>query len=34
MLLHGQCHCGRIEVSFETAIPADKLEVRACQCSF
>jgi hypothetical protein len=34
MLLHGQCHCGQIEVSFETAIPVDKLEVRACQCSF
>ncbi len=34
MLLHGQCHCGQIEVSFETAIPVGKLEVRACQCSF
>lgn len=34
MLLHGQCHCGQVGVSFETAIPVDELEVRACQCSF
>jgi hypothetical protein len=34
MLLHGACHCGQIEVSFETALPLDQIEVRACQCSF
>ena len=34
MLLHGACHCGQVEVAFETALPLDKIEVRACQCSF
>jgi len=33
-ILHGKCHCGRIEVDFETAIPPAQLQVRACQCSF
>jgi hypothetical protein len=30
----GECHCGRVEVSFETALSPGELEVRACQCSF
>lgn len=34
MLLHGACHCGQVEASFETALRLDQVEVRACQCSF
>lgn len=34
MLLNGTCHCGKAEVSFETALPVSEIEVRACQCSF
>lgn len=34
MLLHGECHCGRVEVSFETALAPAAIELRACQCSF
>jgi hypothetical protein len=34
MLLQGACHCGQIEVSFETVLPLNEIEVRACQCSF
>jgi hypothetical protein len=34
MLLHGECHCGRVEVSFETALAPEAMELRACQCSF
>ncbi len=30
----GRCHCGNIEVAFETARAADALPVRACDCSF
>ncbi len=33
-LLHGECHCGRVEVSFETALAPETMEIRACQCSF
>src|SRR5258708_38040170 len=33
-ILHGKCHCAAIEVSFETTLSPDELEVRACQCSF
>jgi hypothetical protein len=33
-ILRGECHCGRVEVSFETALSPNELEVRACQCSF
>jgi hypothetical protein len=33
-ILRGECHCGRVEVSFETALSPGELEVRACQCSF
>jgi hypothetical protein len=32
--LHGQCHCGAIQVTLVTGTPADALQVRACQCSF
>jgi hypothetical protein len=34
MLLNGACHCGQVRVSFETGLPLDEIEVRACQCSF
>ena len=30
----GGCHCGNIDVVFETASEASALEVRACNCSF
>lgn len=33
-ILRGACHCGQIEVDFETAIPLDELPLRACGCSF
>jgi hypothetical protein len=32
--LEGQCHCGAVRVSFETALDPDQIEVRACQCTF
>ena len=31
---HGRCHCGNIELDFETAIAPHEIEIRACQCSF
>ncbi len=34
MIHAGGCHCGNLEVRFESEIPAEKLQVRACQCSF
>ncbi len=33
-ILRGACHCGQIEVSFETAMPVDAIPLRACGCSF
>ena len=30
----GSCHCGNLEIRFETALPLDALPVRACACSF
>ena len=30
----GSCHCGNIELRFETAIAPEILAVRACSCSF
>jgi hypothetical protein len=33
-ILRGECHCGRVEVCFETALSPGELEVRACRCSF
>jgi hypothetical protein len=32
--LQGACHCGRIQVRFETAKAPLEIEVRACQCGF
>ena len=30
----GSCHCGRVNVRFETARAPDTLDVRTCQCAF
>lgn len=30
----GGCHCGALNVTFETAQPPSALQRRACQCSF
>jgi hypothetical protein len=32
--LSGRCHCGNIELTFESSVPVDQLPVRACACSF
>ncbi|MHA7819802.1 MAG: GFA family protein [Erythrobacter sp.] len=35
MAIHaGRCHCGAMELSFESAMPVAQLGARACQCSF
>lgn len=34
MILRGACHCGQIEVVFETAMSVAALPLRACGCSF
>lgn len=34
MLFTGQCHCGNIQVRFESAFGPAELPLRACQCSF
>lgn len=35
MAVHeGGCHCGNVRLAFETAIAPDKIDIRACQCSF
>ena len=34
MRFDGRCHCGNIEVGFETAQPADSLQLRECGCTF
>ena len=34
MILRGACHCGQVEVAFETAMPVADLPLRACGCSF
>ena len=31
---HGTCHCGAVEVSFESVTPPEDTVVRECQCSF
>ena len=31
---HGQCHCGNLELTFETNLTLEQLPVRACACSF
>lgn len=33
-ILRGGCHCGAIEYTFATAIPARRWVVHACQCAF
>lgn len=33
-ILRGACHCGQIEVSFETAMAVEAMPLRACGCSF
>jgi hypothetical protein len=30
----GSCHCGNLELVFETAVPPAELTLRACACSF
>ncbi len=30
----GGCHCGAIAITYESDIPPQETEVRACQCSF
>lgn len=34
MRFHGSCHCGNLEVSFDTALAPESLPVRECSCSF
>ena len=35
MTIHrGRCHCGNIEISFESGIPAAEIPVQACDCGF
>ena len=34
MTLAGRCHCGNVEVTFETGLPPDELPLRADSCSF
>jgi len=31
---NGRCHCGAVEVTFETAQTEDLLSIRTCGCSF
>ena len=33
-LFRGACHCGNIEVRFETQIAPAELKLRACDCTF
>jgi hypothetical protein len=30
----GGCHCGAVTVEFETDVPPEAMEIRACQCNF
>src|SRR5713226_135868 len=30
----GRCHCGNLELAFESSLSADQLPLRACSCSF
>lgn len=34
MKLRGKCHCGNLELEFETGVPVAELPLRACQCGF
>ena len=31
---HGSCHCGNLEVDYNTTVAAEDSAVRTCQCSF
>ena len=30
----GQCHCGALAFHYHTAVPPERWQLRACQCSF
>ena len=32
--LAGRCHCGNVQLIFETDLPPEQLPLRACQCTF
>jgi hypothetical protein len=32
--LRGECHCGNVAVTLDTAVDPGALPLRACQCSF
>jgi hypothetical protein len=34
MTYAGSCHCGNVRVRFDTEIPAERIDVRQCGCSF
>jgi hypothetical protein len=34
MRFQGRCHCGNVEVGFETARPPESLGLRECTCTF
>src|SRR5262249_26870609 len=34
LALSGRCHCGNLEMRFETNVPVAELPLRACACSF
>jgi hypothetical protein len=34
MKYKGGCHCGNLEIEFETSLNPAEIEVRACQCTF
>jgi len=33
-MLTGECHCGALAVEFDTELPPEQIQVRACQCAF
>lgn len=34
MILTGECHCRALAVEFDTELPPEQIQVRACQCGF
>jgi hypothetical protein len=34
VILAGECHCGALMVEFDTELPPEQIQVRACQCGF
>jgi hypothetical protein len=34
MELHGQCHCGAVQIAFTASKPAAELPVRMCTCTY